>query len=275
MSENGLTGKARANIGMLIPCQDFVLSLQNINERGDKMQSYKGKTLQEWANELGVSVNVLYARIKRGWTMERVIATPKVKNGTHNLKYDIVGQTFKDRFGNEYIVEKFSHRENSISYYQVRFLESGYTTTACSSHIRGVGGTHVFDRLHPTFAGVGMFGYAKQSDNPKLFVIWSNMIDRCYNPQNHAYKNYGEVGVTVCERWKRFDYFLKDVENLPGYDKEKVENGQLNIDKDIINRSKMTYSPETCCFVTRSENSTDANIRRWNKIRCNDYPFKE
>ena len=226
------------------------------------MPSYQGKTYKEWANEIGIKESSIYRRLDRGWSIEEAVSVPKVRNGTHNLKYDIVGKSFKDRFGNEFIVEGFSHRRNCVSYYRVRFLKSGYTTTACSTQIRK---TNVFDRLHPTFAGVGMFGYAKQSDDHRLFVIWANMIDRCYNPKNHAYKNYGAVGVTVCERWKRFDFFLKDVASLPGYNKERVSNGELTIDKDIINRSKLTYSPETCCFVTKSVNSTEANIRRWSK----------
>jgi len=231
---------------------------------------YNGKSLKEWANELKISENALYMRIRRGWKIEDTLSQSKVKNGTHNIKYNIIGKTFKDRFGNEFIVESFSEKRNGISYYNVRFLESGYTTVACSSHIRGVGKTHVTDHLYPTFSGVGMLGYAKTSDNHKLFVIWAGMIDRCYNENNHAYKNYGKCGVRVCERWKRFDYFLSDAKKLKGYDEQKLKNGELCIDKDIIDHSKMMYSPETCCFVSRSENSTEANIRRWNKVRCND-----
>ena len=226
---------------------------------------YEGKTLKEWAEETGISLSSIYMRLKRGWSIEDAIKTDKVLSGTHNLKYDIVGKTFKDRFNSEFIVESFSHRENHISYYNVRFLKSGYITKACSSQIRGVGGTHVSDHLHPTFAGVGMIGYAKPSEYPYLFKAWSGMIDRCYNINNYAYKNYGAKGITVCERWKRFDNFVQDAASLPGYNKELVESGKLCIDKDIINRSLLIYSPETCCFVTRSENSTEANIRRWNK----------
>lgn len=229
-------------------------------------KEYKGKTYKEWAEELGCSETVIYSRVKRGWSEEKATTTPRIdKNASRGIKYDIVGQTFKDRFGNEFVVECFSRRINSVSYYKVRFLVSGYITEACSSHIRGVGGTHVTDHLCPTYAGVGMVGYAKPPEHPYLHTAWSGMIDRCYNKNNHAYKNYGAKGVTVCDRWKRFDYFLEDVVKLPGYDEEKVESGQLCIDKDIIDRSKMIYSPETCCFVTRSENTTEANNRRWNK----------
>lgn len=232
-------------------------------------KTYNGKTYAEIAKEIGLSETAIYTRIKNGWTIEEAVSTPKLRQGDQvRPKIPIIGKVFQDRFGNEFIVEGFSHRVKNTAYYKVRFLNSGYETTACSSHIRGVNGTHVTDHLYPTFAGVGMLGYAKTTSNNKLFVIWSGMIDRCYNQNNDAYKNYGGIGVTVCERWKRFDYFLEDACKLPGYDEEKIKQGKLTIDKDIINRSKLLYSPETCCFVSRSQNSTEANLRRWhgNKV---------
>lgn len=227
------------------------------------------KTYAEIAKDLELSKDVVYSRLKRGWTLEEALTTPKLRQGNQpRPKIPIVGKVFQDRFGNDFIVEGFSHRVNGAAYYKVKFIKSGYETTACSSHIRGVGGTHVTDHLHPTYAGVGMMGYAKTTTNPRLFKIWSGMIDRCYNPNNFAYKNYGAIGVVVCERWKRFDYFLEDACQLPGYDEEKLKQGKLTIDKDIIDRTKLLYSPETCCFVSRSQNSTEANIRRWhgNKV---------
>lgn len=234
-----------------------------------KAKTYKDKTYTEWADLLECSDTLIYSRVKRGWSEEKAVSTPVVgKTESRGLKYDIIGKIYKDRFGNEFLVESFSHKQNHVSYYNVVFLVSGYRTKACSSHIRGVGGTHVTDHFYPTYAGVGAIGYGKRSEHPYLYKAWSGMIDRCYNPNNHAYKNYGAKGIVVCERWKRFDYFLEDVPYLPGYNKEEVESGKLCIDKDIIDRSKKIYSPETCSFVSRSENSTDANNRRWhgNKV---------
>lgn len=226
-------------------------------------KTYKGKTYKEWAEQLGCKDTVIYNRVRSGWSEEKATTTPIIPNNiSKGLKYDIIGQVFSDRFGNKFIVESFSKRKKHVSYYIIRFLESGYKTEACSSQIRGVGGTHVSDHFHPTFSGVGMLGYAKPQNNSKLMVMWKGMIDRCYNPRNKAYKNYGAKGIVVCERWKRLDLFLEDVEKLPGYNKERIDNGELCLDKDIIDRSKMIYSPETCSFVTRSENSKEANRRR-------------
>ena len=37
-------------------------------------------------------------------------------------------------------------------------------------------------------------------------------MQRCYNKNNPYYKNYGEKGITVCERWHDFDSFIEDYE---------------------------------------------------------------
>lgn len=41
------------------------------------------------------------------------------------------------------------------------------------------------------------------------------MLDRCFNPNNDAYKNYGGRGIRVCERWLDFPTFYADVGNPP------------------------------------------------------------
>ena len=90
------------------------------------------------------------------------------------------------------------------------------------------------------------------------------MIRRCYDENYSAYKWYGEKGITVCDRWKRFDFFLEDIVNLPGFDYDKFEANEIELDKDILSKTKTkVYSPETCCLVSHSENNRDALKRRW------------
>ena len=137
----------------------------------------------------------------------------------------------------------------------------------------------LYDKSSYTIPIIAIAKYHKAEDRKRMMELFqyvgykkSDGLDDALQaisewPDN-AYKNYGGIGVTVCERWKRFDYFLEDVCKLPGYDEEKIKQGKLTIDKDIIDRSKLLYSPETCCFVSRSQNSTEANLRRWhgNKV---------
>ena len=88
----------------------------------------------------------------------------------------------------------------------------------------------------------------------RLYMIWLGMIRRCYDEAAPFYKWYGGKGVKVCDRWKRFDFFMQDVEHLPGYDKQRIDSGELELDKDLICPDAKTYSPETCSFVTHRQN---------------------
>lgn len=59
--------------------------------------------------------------------------------------------------------------------------------------------------------------------NSKIGVItpeyraWANMKDRCDNPNNKSYKDYGGIGVTYCERWAKFENFISDVGLRPSH----------------------------------------------------------
>lgn len=45
------------------------------------------------------------------------------------------------------------------------------------------------------------------------YYSWLNMRERCQNPKHTRYYNYGERGITVCERWDNFADFLADMVN--------------------------------------------------------------
>lgn len=38
------------------------------------------------------------------------------------------------------------------------------------------------------------------------------MMDRCENPQNPRYRDYGGRGIRVCERWRDVRLFIEDIE---------------------------------------------------------------
>lgn len=49
-----------------------------------------------------------------------------------------------------------------------------------------------------------------------LYKTWLNMKDRCRNPKNPYYHNYGGRGITVCAEWdESFVAFLRDVGERP------------------------------------------------------------
>lgn len=49
-----------------------------------------------------------------------------------------------------------------------------------------------------------------------LYRIWTAMLDRCENPDHHAYARYGGRGITICTRWHDFASFRDDIESLIG-----------------------------------------------------------
>jgi hypothetical protein len=90
-------------------------------------------------------------------------------------------------------------------------------------------------------------------ENGKLVVtphygVWKKMFDRCYNPKHVKAKNY--IGCTVHPDWHRFSKFKEWVDTQPQTDWQ-----DLQIDKDLLVKGNKVYGPDTCCFLTRRENS--------------------
>jgi len=58
-------------------------------------------------------------------------------------------------------------------------------------------------------------GFARRKARRTEYTIWANMIDRCQRAGNQHYDDYGGRGITVCERWQRFENFLEDMGPRP------------------------------------------------------------
>ena len=90
----------------------------------------------------------------------------------------------------------------------------------------------------------------------RVYTSWSLMLQRCLNPKDKSYKNYGGRGITVCERWHTFDNFLEDM-GVPG--------PGLSIDRVDNN---LGYSQDNCRWATKEEQShnTRATKLTWGVV---------
>ena len=77
-----------------------------------------------------------------------------------------------------------------------------------------------------------------------LYEVWCAIKQRCFNPNNKRYANYGGRGITICDEWLNDYLAFKEWAMENGYE----DNGDLSIDR-IDNDGN--YEPNNCRWVDR------------------------
>lgn len=136
-------------------------------------------------------------------------------------------------------------------YLEVEFLNTGHRDEFRKDAVfKG----EIRDKFAVSLFGVGIIGDIKTRGKYKrAYTVWRNMLYRCYCSNNKAYCGV----VTVCERWKTFQYFYEDMRLIEGWNAELFEASALILDKDIKQRfsKNKTYDVNTCSWVLASVNS--------------------
>ena len=162
----------------------------------------------------------------------------------------IVGSLHKTNLCGVLVVVDYRNADEVL----VRFNETGYERLARAKHIRK---GKVSDPFARKVCGVGYIGigdYSKTSglDHKRIYSTWNSMLERCYSNKSLA-KNPTYRGCSVCDEWQCLQSFAKWMIAQDYKNKE--------LDKDIKVSGNKVYSPITCLFVSRSENTIAAHAK--------------
>ena len=80
----------------------------------------------------------------------------------------------------------------------------------------------------------------------QIYRKWNSMLSRAYNPSEHA-RHPTYIGTTLCAEWHLFSNFRKWM--------IKQDWEGMELDKDIIKPGNKHYSPDNCCFVSKTLNN--------------------
>jgi hypothetical protein len=92
-------------------------------------------------------------------------------------------------------------------------------------------------------------GHNRTGQRTKEYRTWCHIRQRCENPQDEGYCNYGARGIAVAPEWQVFDCFLADMGMAPSR-RHSIE--RINND--------LGYTPANCKWATPLEQAR--NTRR-------------
>lgn len=86
----------------------------------------------------------------------------------------------------------------------------------------------------------------------RVHNIWKEMHKRCRNDTYKDFHLYGGKGISVCKRWRKFEFFFSDM-GAPPTDKHSID--RINSERD--------YKPSNCRWATSREQANNTTRNRY------------
>lgn len=168
-----------------------------------------------------------------------MIEATRNKNGqfTSGVRKDLTGK----RFG-KLVVLELDRIERKKSYWKCK-CDCGVEKVIRGDTLEVVRSCGCIKK-EQDIKNLGIKNHHEMTYHP-VYTIWHAMVSRCTNPKDHAYKDYGGRGITVCDEWKDVRKFAEWA------DKNGFQKG-LSIERVDVNGN---YCPENCKWIPKNEQS--------------------
>lgn len=156
------------------------------------------------------------------------------------------------KFGKLYVMKKTNEKNKSGDYKYKCQCDCGEIVLVVGSNLKNG---------HSKSCGCVRRRISKgyRMKNIRLYSIYCNMKQRCYNKNTRQYKNYGGRGIKVCDEW---------LNNYTSFYNWAINNGykdNLTIDRINVNGN---YEPTNCRWATNEE-------QKYNKTTSRYITYKE
>lgn len=88
----------------------------------------------------------------------------------------------------------------------------------------------------------------------KLYEVWKSIKQRCLNPKNKAYHNYGGRGITIFSEW------INSYESFYNWSLTNGYKEGLSIDRINVNGN---YEPNNCRWTTRKVQCNNTRVNKY------------
>lgn len=155
------------------------------------------------------------------------------------------------RFGSLVVVRSAGHRRRGVRLWACR-CDCGSSSIVATSDLRSGHTTSCGCVQRRRAAVVGLRNRRHGLTRSPEYRAWANMIDRCENPSNARFADWGGRGITVCPRWRAsFEAFLSDVglRPSPSHSLDREDNEGI-------------YEPGNCRWATAAQQVANRRPQR-------------